>query len=102
MKTKIKKLDKRYTGYQHFNYTATPMWQSNWNSVDLADTQRLMRQWCWETFGPSCEYEEYRILAGHRELNERWCWVGGGHKHNSQRILINNEEDKNWFVLRWA
>jgi hypothetical protein len=101
MKTKITKLDRRHTGYQHFNYMAVPNWQQNWNHVDLTDTHRLMRQWCWETFGPSCEYDEYRSLFGHRDINTRWCWLSSA-ENRHPRILIQSEEDKNWFLLRWS
>lgn len=72
MKIKITKIDKRHTGNEYFTHKVIPMWQPGWTSIELSDTYRLMRQWCWETFGPSCDYEEYLKLARHRELNQRW------------------------------
>ena len=102
MKTKIIKLDKRYNGSDHFVYMATPKWQTTWTNVDTIDNIRQMREWCWNTFGPSCEYSEYAILANNgRDVNERWSWLTSN-KFRSDRILIKNEEDRNWFALRWS
>ena len=100
MKTKIKKLDGRYSGNEYFNYMAVvngPIWPS----VDTIEHFRNLRQWCWETFGPSCELSEYTILSfNDKPVNERWCWHSPNSYHGG-RILIKNEEDRNWFVLRW-
>ena len=99
----INKLDKRYTGYQYFTYSVIAVWNPNWrDAADRVATFCEMRTWCWETFGPSCELSEFMKLANREDgVNPRWCWV---HKYESTpaRILINSEEDKNWFVLRWG
>ena len=38
---------------------AIPKWQMGDTNVDKIDNFRQMREWCWTTFGPSCEYKEY-------------------------------------------
>lgn len=102
MKIKTTLLDKRHTGNRYFSYLAVPLWQPNDTSIDKVDAIRQMRQWCWETFGPSCEYKEYAVLAGNgRAVNQRWCWISESF-NNEPRILIKNEEDYTWFVLRWS
>lgn len=102
MKTKISKLDKRHTGHHHFTYMAVPKWQIGDTNVDKIDNFRQMREWCWTTFGASCEYKEYHILAGNdRDVNPRWAWMDK-HEFREPRILLKNEEDRNWFVLRWC
>ena len=77
-------------------------WEIHFSLTDTARLWNKVWKWCWETFGPSCELSEYTILAvNDKPVNERWCW----HSPNSYRggrILIKNEEDRNWFVLRWG
>lgn len=105
MKVNIKKMDKRHTGNQYFNYLATiprhirvglkPRYQHVMDFVEL-------RMWCWENFGASCEYSEYALLTDDNiDCNPRWCWMTNGH-HIDSRILILNQADVNWLTLRWA
>lgn len=112
MKTKITKLDRRYSGNEYFKYSLPGPGNEYFNymavvkgfsgGVNAIDHFRNLRQWCWETFGPSCELSEYTILASNdKPVNERWCWVNET-PYRCPRILIKNEEDRNWFVLRWG
>ena len=93
MKIKIQKMDGRHNGNTYFTYMAL---MSHYQKSENMAIVRDIRQWCWEQFGPSCEYYEYEDIARVGEVNPRWCWLG------SERILIKDEVDRNWFALRWG
>jgi len=78
-------------------------WQPSWQQGDRTAKFCEMRQWCWETFGPSCSLNEFMELMIHNKpiVNERWCWTSP-YEGTPARILIKSEEDKNWFALRWG
>lgn len=101
MKIKIVKLDKRHTGNKHFKYMVV-IGDMYSKKVDMIDNFRQLREWSWTTFGPSCEYNEYTILSGYdRDVNPRWSWMDK-QEFRAARILLNNDEDRNWFALRWC
>lgn len=94
MRLTIQKMDKRHKGADRFIYMVE--WYDNGKTENIS-LIRDMRQWCWEQFGPSCEYYEYDCIAkGGLYVNPRWCWIASG------RILLANEEDRNWFAMRWS
>lgn len=86
-------MDGRHNGNSYFTYMAL---MYHYNKSENMARVRDIRQWCWEQFGPSCEYYEYEEIACMGEVNPKWCWLG------SERILIKDEADRNWFALRWG
>lgn len=95
MKLRIKKTDGRHVGNAIFRYMVLFAYKSNEAAryKEISD----IRQWCWEQFGPSCEYHEYvKIVEGGLEVNNKWCWL------DSSRILLISEKERNWFLLRWS
>jgi len=102
MKTKIIKLDKRYNGHEYFSFMATPQNKHVNMNLDTVIHITEMRQWCWETFGPSCELSEYSMLVLHdMPVNPHWCWRNAS-QFRGPRILLATESDRNWFVIRWG
>lgn len=102
MQIKVKKMDKRYIGSECFNYCATVTLTHTTSLSDRADVVRQMREWCWVNYGPSCDYLEYRILHYDKKpVNTRWAWMYTSTTLNF-RILLNDDADRNWFLLRWS
>ena len=52
-----------------------------------------MRQWCWETLGPSCE-----LVIMDKNDNFPWAWI---HDTYRSRILLRSDKELAWFKLRW-
>ena len=95
---KIKKLDKRMNGYGDFMYGVD--FTYNWQGTRFDHA----REWCWESFGPSCELDIWEELPTLNEpRNEKWAWDRGQY-NKSYRCMIYLATDKeaNWFKLRWG
>jgi hypothetical protein len=102
MQIKVKKMDKRYVGSECFMYCATITLNHSTSLSDRADLARQMREWCWDNYGPSCDYMEYRMLHHDKKpVNPRWAWMYTATTMNF-RIMLNDEIDRNWFILRWS
>lgn len=100
MPVKIKKLRGNFIGKTHFDYMAVPILvpESQYTSYE---TFIEMRIWCWNSFGPSCDYSEYQHASVNKnfELNLKWAWLQGT-DYRASRILLS-EDAKNWFLMRW-
>ena len=83
---KIKSLDKRFTGGYQFKYCV---------DFNFRDAPFFIerRNWCWETWGPSCEYKFIN-----NEDDYAWCWIVDSYKI---RLYFKDDEQMNWFKLRW-
>lgn len=94
---KFKKLDRRMNGYGDFTY-----------GIDLwADTGRQfneVREWCWQTFGPSCELDIWNDLDRPGDVrNEKWSWDRGQYNKSFRcMIYLKDEQEANWFKLRFG
>lgn len=88
---KIKKLTRQYSGSNEFTHMV---------SYILKDSGMFVkhRQWCWETWGPSCELE-YRWRVG-TSANPHWCWMSD--TVGRIRIYFASEGEASHFALRWA
>lgn len=112
----ISKTDKRYSGSDIFKYVIqditgegftlfpAPSALSN-NRFDKIKTYVQFRNWCWETWGPSCERDYYLYMkhVGKDDINinlmnPHWCWYSSGY---DKRIYLAGDEEKVWFKLKW-
>ncbi len=82
---KIKKIDKRFTGGDKFTYCV---------DFNFKDSDKFIerRNWCWETWGPSCEY---KFVIG---KNVEWCWISDNFR---TRLYFKDTAEINWYTLRW-
>ena len=95
---KFKKLDRRMNGNGDFTY-----------GVDFTYNPRSgprfdhVRQWCWETFGPSVEYDIWENLDLPGETrNDKWAWDRGIYNKTSRCIIyLKSDQEASWFKLRW-
>ena len=80
------KLDKRYTGSHLFEYR-----------IDFDYPRReqfkQIRNWCWETFGPSCELNF--LSKGEEKV---WAWTTDSYR---VRLYLKSDKEVNWYKLRW-
>ncbi len=105
---KVKKLDSRYTGNQHFKYLLDfDTGRGNPNIINL-DNPRIelqkARNWFWTNYGPSGEYEYWatcnHVYAGNPKLetlvSNVWAWDTD---YNNYRIYVQNDEILSHWVL---
>jgi len=87
---KVKKIDRRMKGFGNFV-----------RIVDFYEFQFQhfldLRNWCWEQWGPSCEFKYWK-KQNEAERNPAWCWDVDEWKN---RIYFANESEVQWFYLRW-
>ena len=78
-----------------------------------------MRNWAWETYGPSCEYDLFKELGkrqfdpitGHyvnqlhdhkdTRFNEIWCWQVATDEYK-YCLYLKGDEEVMMFKLRWG
>jgi hypothetical protein len=105
IKYKGTKLDGRYTGYPWFSHyvTVTQPRGITYNQTSIKLFNEI-RNWCWETWGPSCELYDYDYLrrsadkaSEDKDVNPYWSWFV---KNNVRRIYLT-QKGKVWFDLSW-
>lgn len=101
IKIKLRKLDRRHTGYDHFQY----MIDFSGGTVSTIDDFYQLREWCWETWGSSKELTNWLFIktstagTGKRYCqNEHWCWQNDTY---ATRIYLRTEAECSHFILRW-
>lgn len=88
---KLIKLDRRMNGYGDFKYMCKKMTGIHYELDDFF----AIRNWCWETWGPSYELNFYKKNI---TKNPAWCW----HVFEYEaRIYLAGDEEANWFMLKW-
>ena len=85
---KLKKLDRRMKGFGDFKYS------SKFRRRFDGDRFIEARNWCWETWGPSCELEFWD--AG---KNPAWTWV---FTEFEMKIYLTGDKEASWFTLKWS
>lgn len=104
MKLTIKKTDKRHTGSSEWRWLVIIERRPTVGFGNAALTQKSIdlneiREWCWQTYGPSCELEFWlRIPEGSQSRNEHWCWHTN---FDNYKIYLRTDKEANWFKLKW-
>lgn len=88
----FKELDKRHSGYGTFAYRVQV---TGTKSNRMVEFDRV-RQWCWETFGPSCERDSYKTV----NPSAPWAWHIET-DHYMPYIYIANTDAESLFKLKW-
>lgn len=102
----IKKMDGRHTGFPEFTYYAKTY--NFWHFKDRSNQNLFfeIREWCWQTWGPSKEIKEWLLDTDWQNNNtvepkchnEHWCWEYDG---TASRIFFRTEKELVLFKLRW-
>ncbi len=101
MQIKVKKTDKRHTGYLAFKYYVE-IKTKEWGEYNLVMEKFFeIRQWCWETWGPSREVDQYTNIEGAwtADQNLSWSWINDQHR---ARIYLGTKDEAAFFTLKWA
>lgn len=104
MKFTFKKTDKRHNGNQHWKYIVIVEKAANitygiQSTIQKANDLNQIREWCWATYGPSCELDFWLALPeGASSKNEQWCWHTN---FDNFKIYLRTEKEANWFKLKW-
>jgi hypothetical protein len=89
MSYKITKLDRRHNGYTWYKYYITP------GNFEYHESRRLLtdlRNWCWDTYGPSAE-------LGWNQEGSLWAWDT---EHNNKRIYLKSDAEMTLFKLKYS
>ncbi len=84
---KTGKLDRRHKGHDLFRYYA----QFGHSEVDEFVK---VREWCWQTWGSSCEIE----ILDRINKKLKWAWVND--QYNT-RLYFETENEYSWFLMKW-
>jgi len=87
---KIKKLTRQFSGGDTFTHMVQYIYKN-------ADIFVEHRQWCWETWGPSCELDYYYKTG---KKNPLWSWMSDS--NGRIRIYFGSEKEAAHFGLRWS
>ena len=107
MNYKIVTLDRRHTGYMHFenaiDVMANKRWAGDTSPYMQAIEFQICRNWFWQTYGPSADYDIWlkaqALPAGVDKsliAVKDWAWETGFGKH---RIFISDAAALTHFIL---
>lgn len=86
---KVKKLDRRMSGHGDFA-----------RCVDFSGKEYSrfieIRNWCWDQWGPSCEYNFWCRISN---PNPAWCWLTDEWR---TRIYFTSDKEAQWYHLKWG
>lgn len=84
----VQKLDRRFTGGADFQYCL----EFTYPHKDGKDFCAI-REWCWETWGPSCELKFV-------EQRKKYVWAFITDNYRT-RIYLHSKKELDWYKLRW-
>lgn len=100
MKINITKLDRRYNGHRYFVYRINPVRQLGLYKahIDFIYSFYSIRNFCWETWGPSVELDYFSCLIEEwPDLN--WSWESDGKKNF---IYLKSDKELAWLQLKFS
>lgn len=101
MKIEVKRTDKRHTAYSNFKYYVK-IKHDEWSERHLTREKFFeLRQWCWETWGPSREADQYSDIAEAylEDQNPAWAWLNDQYR---ARLYLCGKEEAAHFALKWS
>ena len=103
MQIKVKRTDKRMTGYNKFKYYIDIKYDRNDNFTDMPVIEKFfeIRQWCWETWGASREVDELndRLNSWQGDKNPHWSWINDAHR---ARLYLATPYEAALVTLKWT
>mgnify|MGYP000057786601 FL=1 len=100
MKIKVKRTDKRHTAFNRFKYYVE-IKHDDWNERhNVREKFFELRLWCWETWGPSREVDQYSLgFENTSDRNIHWGWLNDQYR---ARLYLGGPEDAAFFTLKWS
>ena len=96
MKLRIEKLDGRHKGSRSFAHRAVVLGLTADRFIDFL----TLREWCWDTWGPSCEREIYLNSHYNKVRNNPWVWHYNG-DYSECYIYLTGSKELELFTLKW-
>ena len=102
----IKKQDRSNKGHEYFQYSVRVAEAysslSPWSLTGISQ-YHSMREWCWQTWGPSKELNEWITDQEQQKYvptchNQFWCWQNDEYV---RRIYLKTDKEMMLFKLRW-
>ena len=91
---KLEKLDKRHNGSAWFTHRA---YVTGLPAADKSKEFLEIREWCWTTFGPSCELDIY-----HHSSRANWAWRFNNEKSYAiGHYIYLTDEARSLFIMKW-
>ena len=97
MKFILERLDRRHTGYQIFSHRA---WIRGSSPNERKQNFILMREWCWENFGPGCE-RDLVWYNGMVDGQVSYQWAFHYEQRQGSLYIYLREELLTAFLLKW-
>ena len=100
MKIKVKRTDKRHTAHGRFSYYVEIKADRVNERHDVREKFFELRLWCWETWGPSREVDQYSLdHPDPTDKNNHWSWINDPYR---ARLYLAGPEDAAFFTLKWS
>jgi hypothetical protein len=101
MQIKVKKTDKRMNGHGQFKYYIDIKNDRTEPYGSIMEKFFELRQWCWETWGPSREADQYSDIAEAYlgDQNPAWAWLNDQYR---ARLYLCGKEEAAHFALKWS
>jgi len=100
---KTNKLDRRHNGGLFWKYYITlPNRSFPRNEREPMNNFFQMREWAWQTWGPSKELLEWMADRTNESAlcqNEHWAWQSD--KYHT-RLYLRTDKELSFFMLRWS
>lgn len=97
----IAKLDSRFAGHKHFKYRVKILG----DYIVRYNSYIEVRNWCWETFGTSCERDILVELADKDEsFVRKWAWHAEKYNKRFDECYIYLATDEEYVIyrLKWC
>ena len=107
-KFSLEKLNKRYNGSDWFTYRLkiAPVGRMYETYLERTANFLEIRNWCWETFGPSCELEMYSVAQERNLTNPKWSWRFNNYGSRASQletfVYIAGEEELALLTLKFG
>jgi hypothetical protein len=95
-----RKLDARFKGYSDWKYVISP--KRGQTMVSRRQDFLRIREWCWNTWGPSKEIDFWlddKKVAEALGQNAHWAWQNDLY---NARIYLRTDKELAQFYLTWA
>lgn len=101
MTIRIRKTDKRFGGYEHFQYVVDLPGYRRPHKIVLFNE---IRKWCADTWGLTCEKDAYLdlVASGATDaLDYKWVWHHDSFSLDFKIFLVSDKE-LTWFNIKWS
>lgn len=102
---RVSKLTKRNTWHQNFTHRVEIV--RHYTDIQLFEHKAsfvMLRQWCWEQFGPTVEtiyWEPLKVTEQAHMSNDKWAWYVNSHDSYRTFLYFADETALALFKLNW-